>query len=423
MLITKLTGKVETNDEVLDQLKEQVEKADHDLKQERERFNIRLIESQKYFEETLKEQEENITKLKKTLGDKETNLAQAENDLREILNRHEQDIQKIMAKGEVNLHDSVIQMLEQKMKDTNDVLEGKIKVIEELHTVSLQKDRELEESKSIQKSFKDKLQSMSEQMMLSQANLVDMESHWQEQKKKYESKITEITEKHEHETTEKELQIQSLQYSSSQLESAYSQSTAQYSALQERYHHLVSQGGAGDASTMAKAEPASGDGNNKDLESIKQLLKVKEQEIEELICHKQKSESLGGLLQEKEDEISKLKKSAEEKSKDGDSSGSGAKSGDTKMLKMKAQLTAKVKTLEKEIAELRKVHIDPFICLDLYIILFSVLMERYHKLLVYIIQLHLFDFFKTINLITINQYWFQLRYKKWTYIYIYIKAN
>lgn len=355
MLITKLTGKVETNDEVLTQLREQVEKADHDLKQERERFNIRLIESQKYFEETLREQEENVEKLKKALGDKEKDLATAENDLREIINRHEQDIQKIMAKGEVNLQDSVIQMLEQKLKDTHDVLEGKIKVIEVLQKESSQKDRELEESKGVQRSFKEKLQVMSEQMMLAQANLVDMESQWQDQKKKYESKISEITEKHEHEITEKELQIQSLQSSGSQLEAAYSQSTAQYSALQERYHQLVSQGGAGDATVSAKvAELSPGETNSQDLETLKLQVKTRDQEIEELMCFKQKSESLTLLLQEKEDEITRLQKSVEEKLK-GSENTEGAKSGDAKMLKIKAQLTAKVKSLEKEIAELKKV--------------------------------------------------------------------
>lgn len=366
MLITKLTEKVENNDEVLGQLKEQVDKSEHELKQERERFNLRLTESQKYFEETLKEQEESVVKLRKTVKDKEGELLVAENDLRELITRHERDIQKIMSKGEVNIQDPVIQMLEQKLKDTNEVLEGKIKVIEVLQKESSQKEKDLEESREIQKSFKDKLQQMSEQMMLFQANLVDMESQWQVEKKKYESKICEIVEKHENENTEKEIQIQSLKSSAEQFESAYNQSVSQYSALQERYHQLVKPGGAVSGSMAQKSgDGHKGDGDASDIEHLKVLLKEKDQQLEELECLKQKSESLTEILREKQEENEKLKKLLEEKEHElesvhkgaTDESGASQKGGDTKMLKMKAQLTAKVKGLEKEIAQLKKVGI------------------------------------------------------------------
>lgn len=366
MLITKLTEKVENNDEVLGQLKEQVDKSEHELKQERERFNLRLTESQKYFEETLKEQEESVVKLRKTVKDKESELLVAENDLRELITRHERDIQKIMSKGEVNIQDPVIQMLEQKLKDTNEVLEGKIKVIEVLQKESSQKEKDLEESREIQKSFKDKLQQMSEQMMLFQANLVDMESQWQVEKKKYESKICEIVEKHENENTEKEIQIQSLKSSAEQFESAYNQSVSQYSALQERYHQLVKPGGAVSGSMAQKSgDGHKGDGDASDIEHLKVLLKEKDQQLEELECLKQKSESLTEILREKQEENEKLKKLLEEKEHElesvhkgaTDESGASQKGGDTKMLKMKAQLTAKVKGLEKEIAQLKKVGI------------------------------------------------------------------
>lgn len=355
MLITKLTAKVETNDEVLTQLTEQVEKADRELKQERERFNIRLIESQKYFEETLKEQEDSIAKLKKTLTDRERALLTAENDMAELISRHERDIQKVMSKSEVNLQDSVIQMLEQRVKDTNEVLDGKIKVIEMLQKDASQKDKDLEESIEIQKNFREKLQNMSEQMMLSQASLADMESHWKEEKQKYESKIAELVEKHEHETTEKEMQIQSLKSSSSQLEVAYSQSAAQYSSLQERYHHLVSQGGAGDAtdSVKTKSDETSDRISDQNVDMLKSHLKARDQEIEELICFKQKCDSLSEMLREKQDENEKLKKELDG-DKGAETSDSGKSSG-AKMLKMKAQLTARVKALEKELIDLKKV--------------------------------------------------------------------
>ena len=362
MLVTKLTGKVESNDEVLGQLREQVEKSDHDLQQEREKFNLRLTESQKYFEETLKEQEESLAKLRKTITDKEGELLVAENDLRELITRHERDIQKIMSKGEVNIQDPVIQMLEQKLKDTNEVLEGKIKVIEVLQKESSQKEKDLEESREIQKSFKEKLQQMSEQMMLFQANLVDMESQWQVERKKYEHKICELVEKHEQESTEKEIQIQSLKSSADQLESAYNQSVNQYSALQERYHQLTTTGARGET-TDKPGDVHKGGGNSETIETLQALLKEKDQQLEELECLKQKSESLTEMFREKQEEVDKYKELLEEKEKElqvlqkgaTDDAGATSKGGDTKMLKMKAQLTAKVKSLEKEITQLKKV--------------------------------------------------------------------
>ena len=319
MLISKLTTKVEANDETMGHLLEQAQKAEHSLKHERERFDLRLTESQKYFEETLREQEEGTEKLRKALHDKEAELLVSENDLRELLTRHEKDIQNIMSKGDVNIQDQVVKMLELKLKETNEVLDSKIKTIESLQKESSQKDRELAESREIQKSFKEKLQVMSEQMMLFQSNIADMESQWQEERTKYETKINDMTEKHESELTEKELKIQNLTSTVSQLEAAYSQSSAQYNTLQDRYHNLLKPGGAvvvpKDTTSEEVPDTAGSDQNQnavvKDLtEKVTQLesvLKGKEQDSEEIECLRQKLDSLTLILEEKEKELSEMK--------------------------------------------------------------------------------------------------------------------
>ena len=300
-------------------LLEQVQKAEHSLKHERERFDLRLTESQKYFEESLHEQEEGIAKLRKALQDKEAELLVSENDLRELLTRHEKDIQNIMSKGDVNIQDQVVKMLELKLKDTTDVLEGKIKVIEVLQKESSQKDKELTESQQVQKSFKEKLQVMSEQMMLFQSNIADMESQWQEERTKYETKINDLTEKHETELTEKELKIQNLTSTVSQLEAAYSQSSAQYNTLQDRYHNLLKPGGAvaasKDAAQEGGSDSAGSDQNQnavvKDLTDkvakLESVLNEKEQGSEEIDCLRQKIDSLTLILTEKDKEISEMK--------------------------------------------------------------------------------------------------------------------
>lgn len=365
-LVTKLTGKVEANDETLDHLREHVEKSDHELKLERERFNLRLTESQKYFEETLKEQEDSMSKLRKTVQDKEGELFCAETDLRELITRHERDIQKIMSKGEVNIQDPIIQMLEQKLNDTNEVLEGKIKVIEILQKESSQKERELQESREVQKSFKEKIQQMSEQMMLFQADLVDMEEQWQLERKKYATKIDDIVEKHDHESTEKEIEIQGLKSSGDQLQIAYNQSVAHYSALQERYHQLIK---PGDACVAAAGDIVKGTADkynacgSEDIEKLQTMLKEKDHQLEELECLKQKSESLTELFREKQEESERYKALLEEKDQELEAFqrgvedvGASHKGGNAKMLKIKAQLTAKVKSLEKEIAQLKQVN-------------------------------------------------------------------
>lgn len=363
MLITKLTGKVEANDEVLGQLRELVEKSDHDLKLETERFNLRLTESQRYFEETLKEQEENLAKLRKVVQDKEGELLVAENDLREIISRHERDVEKIMSKGEVNIQDTVIQMLEQKLKDTNEVLEGKLKVIEVLQKESTQKEKELMESREIQKSFKEKLQQMTEQIMLTQSYMEEKDTQILEERKKFQTKMHDLVEKHESESTEKDIQIQSLKSSAEQLESAYNQSLSQYEALQGRYDQLINHGDVS-KSTGQNLVKSQGSESAEGIDTLHKQIKEKDQQLEELECLQQKTESLSNLLRDKEEEIEDIKKQLEDKTNECEkllkqseesATGSGSKGGDTKMLKVKAQLTAKIKGLEKEISELKKV--------------------------------------------------------------------
>lgn len=60
------------------------------------------------------------------IEEKDKELTVRENDLRELISKHERDIETIMKKENINLQDHVVQMLENKIKDTNDVLDGKV---------------------------------------------------------------------------------------------------------------------------------------------------------------------------------------------------------------------------------------------------------------------------------------------------------
>lgn len=352
MLISKLSAKVENYEEEIAEMKEQVEKANHALKLESEKFDMKLRETQKYFEESLQESQGLVASLRENVKVKDDELLMRENDLRELISRHEKDIQRIMAKGEVDLQDHVLKMLEQKLKDTNEVLEGKIKVIEVLQKEVTAKDREIEEGLHVQKNFKEKLQTTSEQLMLMQANIVDMEIQWKDEKKKLDAKIRDLIEKQELERTEKELTVQTMQGQLYQYQTAYTQAVTQYNSLQERFHHSMRPGGAVPAAQVQPVEetklqaPEQMDATAQVMADLKEKLLEKEKIIKELEHFKSDFEAahvqLEDLQKKMDSKVEELKKNLK-----------AAEDTSAKNLKQKAQLTAKIKTLEKENGELK----------------------------------------------------------------------
>lgn len=352
MLISKLSAKVENYEEEIAEMKEQVEKANHALKLESEKFDMKLRETQKYFEESLQESQGLVASLRENVKVKNDELLMRENDLRELISRHEKDIQRIMAKGEVDLQDHVLKMLEQKLKDTNEVLEGKIKVIEVLQKEVTAKDREIEEGLHVQKNFKEKLQTTSEQLMLMQANIVDMEIQWKDEKKKLDAKIRDLIEKQELERTEKELTVQTMQGQLYQYQTAYTQAVTQYNSLQERFHHSTHPGGAVPVAQVQPVEetklqaPEQMDATAQVMADLKGKLLEKEKIIKELEHFKSDFEAahvqLEDLQKKMDSKVEELKKNLK-----------AAEDTSAKNLKQKAQLTAKIKTLEKENGELK----------------------------------------------------------------------
>lgn len=359
-----------------------MQKKERELKTESERFDAKLRETQKYFEETIEEREGELRLLKDMIHSKEHEINMKDNDLREIILRHQQDVEKIMSKGEVDIQDHILQMLEQKLKDTNEILEGKIKVIEILQTELSDKTKKMEESNATTKNFREKLQMTSEQMIMMQENFVDTETQWREERQKMEKKTQDVVEKHERELSEKASSVQTLQAGLAQYEAAYQQAAAQYNVLQERYQQAyleverLRQGSTSVANHDAPQQASPPDNAvqlqekqdqleniqrelteaTNTIQSLKSSLSNSVPEAEVAIQVNQQKAKIDDLEKEvtiKDQEIGVLKKSKED-SASAASSGAGGK-GDTKMLKMKAQLTAKVKALQNEIKELKKV--------------------------------------------------------------------
>ncbi|XP_012944847.2 putative leucine-rich repeat-containing protein DDB_G0290503 [Aplysia californica] len=339
-LITKLTARVESTNEKVDVVTEQLRHKEQELKSETDRFHIKLTESQKYFEEMLHDMDVETKKLRAVIEEKDQELVTRENDLRELISKHERDIETIMKKENIDLQDHVIQMLEGKLRDSNDVLDGKIKVISVLQKESADKERDLLETRETMRLLKEKLQVTSEQMMLLQANFVDMETQWKEERSRLEGRLKDTVEKHETELSEKEVQVATLQSTLQQYETAYNQASAQYGQLQEHYRQALA--GNVDSQQAASVLGASGKDQSAEVEALKHELSQSKQTVEKLISQVQELET-------------QQKSSPEEASSGGSggSSGGGGKS-DTKLLKVKAQMTSKIKALEKELQELRQ---------------------------------------------------------------------
>ncbi|XP_055888049.1 kinectin-like [Biomphalaria glabrata] len=321
LLITKLTSRVESTNEKLDLLTEQMRLKEQELKSETEKFHIKLTESQKYFEEMLSEMDAETKRLQGVINEKNLELSLRENDLVQLIGKHEKDLEAILKKENVNLQDHALHMMETKLKDINEVLEAKLKVISILQAENAEKDRQLSESREAQRFLKEKLQVTSEQVLLLQANFVETETQWKEEKLRYQTKLKDVVEKHEVELSEKAVQLESLHSRLSHFEAAYSQATEEYRRLQEHYNLSV----AG---------------------------KEREQSSDSVAVREEMTSSLNQQIEEYKVTIEKLRQQVKELQ----SRSSGEESAgptDSKLLKVKAQMTTKVKALEKQLAELK----------------------------------------------------------------------
>ncbi|GAB1610737.1 golgin subfamily B member 1-like isoform X2, partial [Argonauta hians] len=420
-LIAKLTNKVETEEEKMSLLQEDLEKAEHSLKVETERFNLRLSETQKYFEETLTDREGEISQLRGLIRDREKELTTRDKDLRELLARHERDIEKIMSKeGGGSMHDQMLAMMEQKVKDVNEVLQGKIQVVEIQARELTGKDQQLQGVMDHLKTLKEKLAVSTEQNLLMQQSFADFEAQWRTEKLKMETRFKTLAEKSEEEKGEMNLQLHSLQMSLKQYESAYSQAALHYNALQERYQLVCSEindlknssapkdgsntntttntntdtitnttsntttsdtttstsdtntsGNDTTANTNTSDTNTSGNDNTETAvasENIKDLAvqleaetaqkKQLEEQLLQQRCELDDARAqLHSLQQQKQDRPAKCEEADSQGSKSRERhkmDSSPAKVSDSRMLKIKAQFTAKIKSLEKEIEQLKK---------------------------------------------------------------------
>lgn len=362
-LIAKLTSKVETSEEKTSLLTEQVNKLEQDLKNEEERFSAKLSETQKYFEEMLQERETESAQLKEMIHSREEEIAAKDSDLRELITRHERDVQRLMAKGEVNMEDHVLEMMEQRIKDTNEVLDGKLKVIEVLQQEMKVKDKQIDEQNTLVKSLKERLQLTTEQNTHVQQSFAESEFQWKQEREKLQSNLKDLAEKHETEKGEKELQIVTMQTSLSQYEAAYTQAASQYNSLQQRFEQLcveMEKLKSGETTVISATPDHSMKSQQTEhlkqqIADLQQELAQKDSEISQIKTsffkqssseHSDEVERLKGQLADKDAQLKELLEKKPE---------AAASNKDTKFIKMKAQMTSKVKSLEKQLEELRKV--------------------------------------------------------------------
>jgi chromosome segregation ATPase len=257
-----------------------------------------------------------IIKLKSVIQDKDDELLAKDDDTQRLLDKQQQDLEKLATTGGVNLQDEVFKMLEQKVKDTNEVLSSKVKVIEVLQGELGVKDKKICD-------LEEKLQVTAEQLTLLQENFVAMETQWKEEKHQLAARVT-------GDGRGSSADMQQLQAAVAQYENAYAQIVSQYQILQAEYNQL-------------KADKS----GESSLES--ELLSLREQVVE------------------KSEKVSDLERRLEEGDAGG-GSGGGEGKRDAKFIKYKAQATAKIKALEKQLAQMNKVS---KVCHCLHILFFS----------------------------------------------------
>ena len=100
-----------------------------------------------------------IVLLQERLSTREQDIAVKDNDLRDVINRHEHEVKQLASK-DVNMQDAVIQSMEQKVKDMNDVLDSKLKVIQMLQADLVLKDKVVSEKTTDMKIMQEKLRNI-----------------------------------------------------------------------------------------------------------------------------------------------------------------------------------------------------------------------------------------------------------------------
>ena len=279
----------------------------------------------------LQSKDHEIVALLEKVSAKDSELALRDNDLRDVINRHEQEVKRLASKADVNMQDELLQVMEQKVKDVNDVLDSKLKVIQMLQSDLGIKDKALADKDSDFKLMQEKLAVTSEQVRILQDTLTSTEAQWKKEKQTYEQLARETPAASRSSDADSSAHIEQLTASVKQYESAYQQLSAQHSALQQEYTRMSN------SAAEQQSQPL-------DLQAVQEELKAKSDKIE--VLEKQLSSAEPGASAE---------------------SASGGGKPDAKFLKYKAQTTAKIKNLEKQIEQLKKVACVSCVCSYMYI--------------------------------------------------------
>ena len=264
-----------------------------------------------------------IVLLQERLSTREQDIAVKDNDLRDVINRHEHEVKQLASK-DVNMQDAVIQSMEQKVKDVNDVLDSKLKVIQMLQADLVLKDKVVSEKTTDMKMMQEKLSVTSEQVRILQDTLTSVEAQWAKEKTTFEqlTRDTSVPLGGAAATSESSAYVEQLTASVKQYETAYQQLSEQYTALHHEYTRVMT-------STQQTQSP--------DAQALQAELKQKTEQVEVLQKQLENSEAAGVDV--------------------ASGSGGGGSKPDAKFLKYKAQTTAKIKNLEKQIEQLKKVRL------------------------------------------------------------------
>ena len=315
-VLDNMREKMEGTDERISQLTLDVEQRDAALAAERERFEAEKQELVRSHQEMLSEVRE---------------VARQRRDQLEALqSEHRRELSQLVGKS----NDAGTKALERRCQEAEEILSGKVRVLEMLQTEIGEKEKHLLEQGTTIKSLTEKLKTYQDQLQTLQGDIASREESWKNERAGLEGQIGEMREKHETELSEKQSAVTALQTGLQQYETAYNQAATQYSQVMENHNKIQSEL----EETRAELDQSRTELEQTrtiQLEQGKALIEEKEAEIERLQQQ----------LKDKEEEVNVKAAEVEEMNT----------KAEAKLLKLKTQAKAKIKALEEDMEELKKV--------------------------------------------------------------------
>ena len=152
-----------------------------------------LMTQNEHFNQQLEEQQMSVQLLQDNLLKKEKELEERDKDMCLLIQQNNEQIDKLASIGET---DEVVNIMQNKLRDANVMVEQKLNIISALQSDLNDKDHLSQKQIANIKSLEDQLQVSKEQIQLLQENFSAAEKQWNDKEKEMEENLTLVGEAH-----------------------------------------------------------------------------------------------------------------------------------------------------------------------------------------------------------------------------------